>query len=944
MTLRTNPELQAILATATSQYDQVRLLDTALTTDKRVKAKSAAASVAQADVWASGVLFRDCALTGGFIFDGANIVGYGSTSNLIVATAVNLLNVSAVLRIEGNNHWVEGTVGLSRDAQIAAGVPESQVKSFDFTFPTNPTTSNSIAISGSVRLRGNPILPDGTPDSTPPVVSILSSVNSVTAPQSLTLTASPTDDFGTISKVEFYRSGVLLGTRTSAPWEMTDSPTYFENGTRHYYAKAYDAVGNMGESHTAPVSISLPLPLPKSVSAVAVGATLVTLPELRNTSTSALTNVPITFGQAFARGAFPSSSAAVGLKVGSAAEITAQLDVRDTYADGSVKHAVISAVVPSLDASAAPVCSIIRRTASGTPSPAVPSDFPGLDSVVSFTEEGVVYSISLAPLLNASRVTWLSGNVVSEWEVYGIPKTSAGVEHSHLHVRFVVRAYKGQNKARVDITVENTWANVAFRQFQADVSMTVGGTQVYSAAALWHRQSARYRKVFWWNATEPTIHIKHDFPYLDNAGIIPHYDPRIVPSTATATTHKNNTITNGAPGDRGTILASMPTTGAHGEIGILPGYAALYILLGNEDSKIANLNQGNLAGGWSIHRRDKATGRVISLTTQPTYPNGVPSSINSNTNPLVADRAHQPDQAFLPYIVTGDIFYMEELSFWAMYNSWGQNPNFRQGAKGLFQEDQPRAQGWCMRTVAHAAWIAPAALGKAEFEFIRKSNVDWYEARYVNSSAKDTRLGALFHQFTYGLGEVSFGFFNCSKTFMDHFFTASIGRGVELGFTDQIPLFAFKTKYVNAMLYGVDGVCWVQASAWVHRIREGDAGSRSYESMREVMQGSFSPAVNAAAQSSNCGTAEMAAAWKANDAWRRQVGGPFQDGVSNPGIGDMDGYSDSPTGYPSNLQIAVAYSAEHKTQNGPEAWEVFMGRSVQPSYNTNPQFAIVPRT
>lgn len=146
MAIRMNPELAQILAKA-SQFDQVRALDKALTQNKRVKAKRVSnANTAQADVWTAGTLFRDAALTGPLTFNGADITGYGVTSDLIVSLAADLGTGKSVLRIEGGGHWLEGTFGLEGSGA-------------DFTFPVNPTATNSIAVTGTLRLRGSGNLP-----------------------------------------------------------------------------------------------------------------------------------------------------------------------------------------------------------------------------------------------------------------------------------------------------------------------------------------------------------------------------------------------------------------------------------------------------------------------------------------------------------------------------------------------------------------------------------------------------------------------------------------------------------------------------------------------------------------------------------------------------------------------------------------------------------------
>src|SRR5690606_24571816 len=71
------------------------------------------------------------------------------------------------------------------------------------------------------------------------------------------------------------------------------------------------------------------------------------------------------------------------------------------------------------------------------------------------------------------------------------------------------------------------------------------------------------------------------------------------------------------------------------------------------------------------------------------------------------DIAHQPNLVYVPYLVTGDLYYLEELQFWAMYNSFSSNPGYRDNVKGLLHPEQVRAQAWGLRTIAEAAYITP---------------------------------------------------------------------------------------------------------------------------------------------------------------------------------------------------------------------------------------------
>ena len=102
-------------------------------------------------------------------------------------------------------------------------------------------------------------------------------------------------------------------------------------------------------------------------------------------------------------------------------------------------------------------------------------------------------------------------------------------------------------------------------------------------------------------------------------------------------------------------------------------------------------------------------------------------------------------------------------------------------------------------------------------------------------------------------------------------------------------------------------------------IRDAD-GSPFYTSMAEAVAASQSEGFRSLA----CGSAEMAAFLKLK-------------------VGEMTGYSSSVTGYPSNMQPALAYAVDARLPNAAAGWSRFMSRTVKPNYSISPQFAIVPR-
>jgi Bacterial Ig domain len=97
---------------------------------------------------------------------------------------------------------------------------------------------------------------DPQSDTTKPVVSLVSSKTSVTAAESIKLTATATDNVG-VTKVEFYDGTTKLGEDSSSPYEFDVALTVANNGSRSYKAKAFDAASNEGSSEAVAVTVAI---------------------------------------------------------------------------------------------------------------------------------------------------------------------------------------------------------------------------------------------------------------------------------------------------------------------------------------------------------------------------------------------------------------------------------------------------------------------------------------------------------------------------------------------------------------------------------------------------------------------------------------------------------------------------------------------------------------
>jgi hypothetical protein len=656
---------------------------------------------------------------------------------------------------------------------------------------------------------------------------------------------------------------------------------------------------------------------------------------IENTDTAAAQiRLPFTFGQVFAAGDLKPADV-LGGRFDDGSTIQLQVDVKATHPDGSVRHAIISGVVPTMTAGAVRTMKLVKTNPVAATTPATPAALlaAGFTASVHANIGGVDYAASADQLLTSGTIVkWLNGPVANEWEVSMPLTTAAGVAHPHLTARFAIRYYDSARKARVDVTIENDWAyEPAPQNFSYDAQVLVGGKEVYTKAGLKHLHHARWRKVFWWNTAEPTLNLKHNTSYLIATRALPNYDQTIsVPEAALAALKTRWTGALTEPMGVGLAMQYMPTTGGRDDIGLLPGWAVEYLLSMDKRAREVTLGTADLGGSWSSHYRDKKTDRPISLADYPymTILGNASDTMNPATKKYEAfpacagaglcytpnshDTSHQLSLGYLPYMLTGDYYYLEELEFWAMWNAFSSNPGYRQAGKGLFQSDQVRGQAWSLRTMAEAAYIVPDQDSlKQAFLNILSNNLDWYNTNYTNNS--QATLGALTHGYA-----MSYNNGTGLAPWQDDFFTAAVGHAAELGFTKASALLAWKAQFPIQRMIGA-GACWIDGAIYSMNVRDTATGP-FYTTIGQVYAASHTPAISALA----CGSAEMAAAL----------------GLK---VGEMSGYADIPTGYPSNMQPALAYSADAGGADGQRAWTVFMGRSVKPNYSSEPQFAIVPR-
>jgi hypothetical protein len=455
-------------------------------------------------------------------------------------------------------------------------------------------------------------------------------------------------------------------------------------------------------------------PLRPLVVALALAAGMATLgAQLAPVATVGLTPGWATFGQAL-----PPGAATGALQVGS---LTTQTDVKSTWPDGSIRFAIVT-----VNATSAGSYSISPAGPSaGTFAPDLPA------AAVVLTINGVAYTAVL-PAAPAGDV-WLSGPLVYEGRSIVAPASSVnGGAHPFVRVIFDTRVYK-DGGARVDVTVENNLDTVGAGTITYDVAITVNGASVFRQDAVEHFYLTRWRKTF--AARSPAFaSVTPDVGAFNRAKALPAYLASVVTNVVNTPIAANFGILKS-----GALDPIMSDHAGRAELAPLPDWTARYLVHKDPAQRAFVLANGDLAGSWPIHvreaenspRRGLGTERLVSLDERPNlwlderaqgdgrdYIGGTPLPMReygtdipaAGQSPLLPDNAHQPSIAFVPYLLTGDRYYADEMAFWANYGMLRTYPGDGvRGSQGILQGNEVRGFGWALRNLADAAAYYPEA-------------------------------------------------------------------------------------------------------------------------------------------------------------------------------------------------------------------------------------------
>lgn len=450
--------------------------------------------------------------------------------------------------------------------------------------------------------------------------------------------------------------------------------------------------------------------------------------------------IPFSIGQAFKQGDIAVTDEGVSV-IGA----TAQVTPKNYWPDGSLKFAVISGTASLTGGT--PSTITVRRAAPSNGTALTLADLQATGITADFGTGGAYGSATFSNGdFGSPFESWISGHRMSSW-VFRKPFGS----DAHLVAWMEVRLYAG-GAVEVLPWIENGYCDVASPASKsATYTFALGGVSKFSGAIYLY---ARQRTVLvsgtvtsYWLGTAHDVIVKHEPHYLQDTELVPAYSTDISPTHAEVT----GLPSSFTPLQQGAFDSSLASGGFHNHVCLLPQWDALHLTTTATSTYKAVIYQGYSAGRYAFHFRDEATNRVPRINDSKfatrTHPglgsSPFPAASESPPTSMLWSIDHQPMVGYLPYLITGRYYFLEEVQFLASTNFFLISTGARNNGSGWFaahsnSNESPRTCAWGIRGLTYAAAVTPDADPqglRAAYMAHLKNNIDFYWGMYRNSPA-----------------------------------------------------------------------------------------------------------------------------------------------------------------------------------------------------------------
>lgn len=543
----------------------------------------------------------------------------------------------------------------------------------------------------------------------------------------------------------------------------------------------------------------------------------------------------ITFGHSFRKGDVPAGTRLVAQNTGS--PIPIQTDVKTLHDDGSLNFAVITLFVDTSKnaavdfyASAEPEAASSNLTADWV------SGLPDLDVTVQLPTKTIIVRDSLKRAIAQNELkgmnNWLQGPLVSEFRF----KESID---PHLFATIETRAYS-TGAVRVSVMMENSYIDqpgMGKKTYTVDIKK--GTTSLFSRS-ITHVPFTNWRKTFLVGDTWPETFIKRDREYLLNSGAVPHYDASVMLSREKINTFNGtyDLFDCGSGPGCGNVTKAMGTTGGRGDIGVLPEWSVIYLLSMDPVAEKNMLTSANVSGAIPWHVKESTTGEPITSLKyrglwldgrdrSNSFPNSF-ADLTSNQDWQIDD-SHQPSLTYLPYLITGEQYYLDELLGQVTFNALLSNPDYTDENPNNYTgyriwSGQVRGTSWSFRT--HGQAVAATPIGhpmKAYLSEWLDRNFNYYIKNYVQAYSGGPQRVIV--------GDYRDGF----APWQDDFFSMTMGHLAFMGFAKAATILDWKSGFTAGRFTTTD-FCNFEGAAYY--LKPGFA-ERSYKTWAEAKAGVF---------------------------------------------------------------------------------------------------------
>ena len=507
----------------------------------------------------------------------------------------------------------------------------------------------------------------------------------------------------------------------------------------------------------------------------------------------------------------------------------------------------------------------------------------------------------------------LAGAVASEYTVVtSFKDKSSNAVHPHLTARLHTRLVDGGTRIRTDVVMENTrtWTanpgNITY-----SFAIKRGSTTLHSQPKFTHYHHARWHKAVWTGTSaEPQARVRHHMPYFVASKAIWNYNLGLKVPEATLASEfsvlQQKRTAQAALGPMGNVMlaAYFPTSGGRSEIGPIPRWTATYLISQDDRAREVMLANADAAAAVPVHYRDEGTGQPLDLATWPnvtvrsgTSQPALPTVVDG-ANIWHADMAHQASFAYVPYFVTGDAFYLDEMMFWTAWNVATLNPGTRGYAKGTLGSEQVRGWAWGLRSMFEAAAAVPDNHPqKGYYLGLLNNNVEWLVSEYPNKAATMSPLHAIDMPYMR----------ESSAPWQNDFLAIILAIIAENGDSRATTALNWFSKFnLGRFMNEANGFCINYAPGFFWKIK--DTNNNFFQTWQQLAE--------------------------ANEPGKICS-------VSLP----IMGYPDSASGYAANARAMMAASQAAGVQNARQVYDMWVGRTpnIDKAFPNDPTWAIVPR-